>query len=273
MRRIARLLLTLGVIGVTLVPAASAASGPGDAAASTQSVPPRVTRPAPVPEQRADFFFGQPKGWLSFRGGLFVPRADAELFSFLGDQLTMTPSDFRAKSMDIEIGVNLSRTLAVEGGFDIARRGLQSEYRNFVRPNRDPISQDTLLNQASFTIGFRVTPTGHGRRISSLSFIPRRVTPYGAAGLQTTYYRFSQNGSFVDFADLSIFQDVFASDGWVTGPYARGGVDIQLWRRLFVNADLRYSWLRSTLSSDFQGFPDGLDLAGVRTSTGISIKF
>ncbi len=266
MIRACRFLMGLWLL-VAAAPVAHAADEPG------QGVPPRVTRPAPARERSPDFFFGQPRGWVAVRGGMFLPRADAQLYTFFGDQLTMAPSDFRTTSFDLEVGVMLSNTLAIEGGFDLARRGLDSEYRDFVRPNRDPITQHTVLNQTGATIGVRYTPTGHGRRISSLSFIPRRVTPYAAAGLQASYYRLSQNGSFVDFADLSIFQDVFASDGWTSGPYARGGVDIQVWRRLFVNADIRYAWIRTGLSRDFQGFDDGIDLAGVRTSTGISIKF
>lgn len=266
MGRACRLLMGVWLIGFAAAPALAADE-------SAQAVPPRVTRAAPANEQRPDFFFGQPKGWVSLRGGLLMPRADAELFGFLSDQLTLQPSDFRSRTFDLELGIMLTPRFAVEGGFDLSRRRLDSEYRDFVTASRDPITQKTSLNQSGFTVGLRFAPAGHGRRISSLSFIPKRVTPYAAGGLQATYFTFRQNGSFVDFADLSIFQDVFGADGWVLGPYARGGVDIQLWRRLFANADLRYVWMRSSLSSDFQGFADGIDLAGVRTSTGISIKF
>lgn len=248
-----------------------AAAGSALADEPGQTAPPPVSRS--VPRQSPDFFFGQPRGWFSIRGGLLLPRADAELFTFLSDTLTLQPSDFRSRTFDLELGFLLTPRFSIEGGVDLARRRVDSEYRNFVRATREPITQQTDFNQSGLTVGIRFSPAGHGRRVSSLSFLPRRMTPYGAAGLQATYYSFRQRGSFVDFADLSIFDDVFGVSSWTTGPYARAGIDIQLWRRLFANADFRYTWLRSTLSRDFEGFRDGLDLAGARTSTGISVKF
>jgi hypothetical protein len=118
----------------------------------------------------------------------------------------------------------------------------------------------------------RYSPLGRGRSISRYAFIPRRLVPYAGGGVTFAFYQFSQRGQFVDFSDLSIFTDRFASDGWTSGPYAHAGVDVQAWKRLFVTFDGRYTWLHSTLDSDFSGF-DGIDLAGFRASTGISIVF
>lgn len=258
------LLLGFGLCAALATPV-GAANGPGDPSTGEQPSSPPTEGPP-------DFFLSQPRGWIAARGGLLVPRAGGELFSFVSDQLTLGPSDFRSAAFNLELGVNLSQTLAVEGGFDVSKRHVASEYRRFVTASRTPIAQTTRLNQSGMTLGVRYTPTGHGQRISRLAFIPRRMTPYVGAGVQMTYFNFRQSGNFVDFTDSSIFSDIFASDGWTFGPFVRGGVDLQVWRRLYVNGDVRYTWMRSDLGPDFSGF-DGIDLASVRGATGVSIKF
>lgn len=138
--------------------------------------------------------------------------------------------------------------------------------------NAEPIAQTTRLDQTGVSVGVRFTPIGFGRRISQYAYIPRRVTPYAGGGLNIGTYTFTQEGRFVDFVDRSIFSDVFESSGWTVGRYARGGLDLQVWRRLYLNVDARYTWLHSDLSGDFTGF-DGIDLAGFRGATGISVVF
>src|SRR5436190_1284267 len=86
------------------------------------------------------------------------------------------------------------------------------------------------------------------------------------------YYSFAQRGQFVDYADLSVFNDRFMSDGWSVGPYLQGGADVQVWKHLFVTFDGRYTWMHAGLDPDFVGF-DGIDLAGFRGGTGISVVF
>lgn len=256
------------VVGLWIVLAAAAparADGPEEVSAAAQ-------RSGPARDPTADFFFGQPRGWLALRGGVFMPRAGGDLFTFVSDTLTVSRSDFRAPAFNMELGFLLTKSLAVEAGMDVGERSVNSEYRRFISSTGSPITQTTKLVQNGFVVGVRYTPAGHGQRISRFAFIPRRMTPYVGTGLQAAYYSFTQTGSFVDFADRSIFPDVFRSAGWAMGPYVRGGVDLQVYRRLYVNGDFRYAWLRSDLSRDFVGF-DGIDLAGARAATGISVKF
>ncbi len=250
----------------------AAVAAPVDAADDPRNVAASAQRGGPVADAAPDFFLFQPHGWLAIRGGLLVPRAGGDLFSFVSDQLTLAPSDFRSRAFSLEVGWRVSSTLAVEGGLDVSRRSVGSEYRRFVTASRGAIAQTTRLNMAGMALGIRVTPTGHGRRISRFAFIPRKLTPYVGAGLQMSHVEFRQRGSFVDFTDLSIFEDVFSSRSWAVGPFLRGGVDLQIWRRLYVNADVRYTWMRADLGPDFSGF-NGIDLAGVRGATGISVTF
>ena len=232
-----------------------------------------VPQSAHAQDGSADFFFSAPKGWVSIRGGWLFPRAESDLYDFVGDQLTIDPPDFRAGTFNTELGVALAPSFAVEGGLDLNRRSIASEYRHFIGSDGQPIAQHTKLDQTGLFVGVRYTPTQYGRRISRFAFIPGRVVPYVGGGFSASYYTFQQAGNFVDFLTLAVFNDAFQSRGWAFGPYVRGGSDLQVWGRLYVNFDARYTWERaSTLSSDFTGF-DGIDLSGFRATTGISLVF
>jgi len=232
-----------------------------------------VPHTARAQDGSADFFFGAPKGWISIRGGWLFPRAESDLYDFVSDQLTIDRPDFRAGTFNTELGVALAPALAVEGGLDLNRRSIASEYRHFIGSDGLPIAQHTKLDQTGVFVGVRFTPTHYGHRVSRFAFIPGRVVPYVGGGFSASYYTFEQAGQFVDFLTLAVFTDGFRSKGWAFGPYVRGGTDLQVWRRLYLNFDARYTWERAaTLSSDFTGF-DGIDLSGFRGTTGISVVF
>jgi hypothetical protein len=226
-----------------------------------------------APSQSAgDFLFGRPHGWASLNGTWLFPRASGDLFTFIGDRLTVDRSDFRARAAGGALGVSVAPRLDVVTEIDVSRHTIGSEYRDYVKPDRSSIAQTTRFNQSTVAAGIRFSPTGRGREVSRYAFIPRRVTPYVGAGLNLVYYTFAQHGQFVDFVDLKIFNDSFTSSGWAAGPYLQAGADVQVWRRLFMNASARYAWTHASLDSDFVGF-HGIDLAGFKGSTGISVVF
>ena len=227
---------------------------------------------ASQPSAPSDFLIGAPRAWFSFRGSQLFPRAGGDLFAFVSDQLTVDRASLRSRGLAADLGIALGSRVDVVTGFDFTRHATPSEYRHFVASNAQPITQSTQLKQTALSIGTRYSPIGRGLSISRFAFIPRRVTPYVGGGATLAYYNFSQLGQFVDAHDLSIFTDRFVSNGWTVGPYVNGGADIQLWKRLYVSFDGRYSWLHSELDSDFSGF-DGIDLAGFRASWGFSVVF
>lgn len=255
----------LATLLLALSPQSARADGDGE---------PQGQPPAPRTELRTspDFLLNSPSAWLAMRGSMAVPRAGGDLFAFVTDQLTLGKSDFRARGYAADLGIVLVGKVDLVVGTDITGGSSASEYRRFVTPSRGAIAQTTEFRQKQVSAGVRVSPLGRGRAISKYAFIPRRVAPYVGGGMTTAYYTFKQIGQFVDFADLGIFNDQFASDGWAVGPYANGGVDVQIWKRLYLSFEGRYAWMRGGLDSDFSGF-DGIDLAGFRGGTGINIVF
>lgn len=242
------------------------------AAAWPTSAHAQAARDAAPVESAADFLFGAPHAWIGVRGSYLLPRAGGELFTFVRDQLTLDNADFRAAGLSGDLGIVLPHGFDVVVGADVNRRTAPSEYRHFIASNGQPIAQTTRVRQTGVRAGLRWSPFSRGQRISRLAFIPRRVVPYADAGIATTFYSFSQVGQFVDPGSFAVFNDHFGSDGWATGPYAGGGLDLQLYRVLYLTVHARYTWLHGTLGSDFSGF-DGIDLSGLRTSTGFTVVF
>jgi hypothetical protein len=219
-----------------------------------------------------DFLFGHPRASISFNGTWVVPRAGGDLFTFVGNQLTINRSDFRRTGFTGAVGIRVTPQLDVVSDVEISARSIGSEYRQYVKADRSEITQTTKFNQAAVAVGARYFPIGRGQDISKYAFLPRRVVPYVGAGASFTHYTFSQVGEFVDYVDLSIFSHSFSSDGWAVGPHVDTGADVQIWRMFFVDVGARYGWGHAKLSSDFVGF-DGIDLSGFRSSTGITIVF
>ena len=242
------------------------------ALADPEDLPARDAQAAASTDGSADFLFGRPHAWVAFTGTWLVPRASGDLFKFLSDQLTVERSDFRAPAFIGAVGVPVARRFDVVGDFEISNHAVPSEYRHYVKADRSEITQTTELGQTAIAVGMRFMPLGRGELISRYAFVPRRLVPYVGAGLNVARYKFWQHGEFVDFVDHSIFNHSFLSNGWSVGSQVEAGADLQIWRMLYFNAGVRYAWARARLNSDFVGF-DGIDLSGLKTSSGVVIVF
>jgi hypothetical protein len=98
------------------------------------------------------------------------------------------------------------------------------------------------------------------------------LVPYVGAGFGYGNYSFRQNGDFVDFVDKHIFTDTFRSEGWAPVIQAFAGTDIQMYKRLLLTLEGRYSWSHADLSNDFLDF-EPIDLGGFRFGAGIRFGF
>jgi opacity protein-like surface antigen len=229
--------------------------------------------PRQHPGATGDFFFGQPHGSLALRGSWVFARAGSDLFDFVTDQLTLESGDFNAPAIGGELGLVITPRVDALAGVEMSSTSdTPSEYRAFIDNNAQPITQQTKLKTVSVTGSLKLSLTPRGRRISRLAWIPNGLTPYVGAGGGMMRYEFLQSGDFVDFVDLSVFTDVFQSNGWAPSAHAFGGVDLQLYRRLYVQLEGRYTWAKGDLDSDFIDF-DPIDLAGFRSTAGVSVLF
>lgn len=56
-----------------------------------------------------DFFFGQPRASISLRGNWMIASAGSDLFDFVTSQLTVDRDDFNTGTLDVELGIGLTR--------------------------------------------------------------------------------------------------------------------------------------------------------------------
>jgi hypothetical protein len=234
--------------------------------------------PARVAAQSSpDFLFGSPKGMIGMRTGKLFASANSELFTFVQEHLTLDRKDFNAPAIGVDVEVAVTPRASAVFGFDFARTSKDSEYRDFVDNQRLPIAQTTRLTELNFSGGVKFALTPRGREISSRAFIPAAVTPYVGAGAGFMRYEFLQFGDFVDVntANLDIFTDTLRSDGWRPSAHVFGGVDVKVWRRLYISGEARYLWSNATASDrDFSSDDiDEIDLAGLKTTVGIHYMF
>lgn len=229
-------------------------------------------RPPRPPTGGPGFLFHEPRVTFGVRGGFNLRFADGGIYQLFTDTLTLRKRDFNAFSIAGDLGVRLSGPVDVvlSGGY--TNTGAPSEFRNWVDQNDLPITQRTTLSTVPLSLAARWNFASRGRQVGRFVWIPSRVIPYVGAGAGVIHYSLTQNGSFVDFVDQSIFRDELTSDGWTPLALAMAGADYSLGSRIFLNADVRYLWANAELQQDFVSFTDGMDLSGVQFSVGLHVR-
>lgn len=231
--------------------------------------------PAPASAQPSpDFLFSSPNGMIGFRSGWLFSSANSDLFTFVQHHLTVDKKDFNAPAIGVDVEFAVAPRLSIVGGFDFARNSKNSEYRDFVDNQRLPITQTTRLSELNLSGGVKFAVTPRGREISSRAFIPAAVTPYVGAGAGVLKYEFLQFGDFIDVDSpaMDIFTDTFRSSGWTPSAHVFGGVDVRVYKRLYLSGEGRYLWSSGTPDLDFIDF-DAIDLAGFKATVGVHYMF
>ncbi|HKY22241.1 MAG TPA: hypothetical protein VJM31_13590 [Vicinamibacterales bacterium] len=228
--------------------------------------------PASAQTTSPDFLFGKPRGSVGLRSGWVFASARSDLFTFVQDQLTVARKDFNAPAVGFDVDLTITPRASVVAGFDFSKTSKDSEYRNFVDNRRLPINQTTSLREMYFSGSFKFALTPRGREISRRAWIPAAVTPYVGAGGGVLSYQFLQFGDFIDVEDFDVFPETYRSSGLAPAGHVFGGVDVRVWKRLYMSGEGRYLWSKATLDRDFSGF-DPIDLAGFKLSGGVHYMF
>jgi hypothetical protein len=235
------------------------------------SATPAVAQPS-VPLPAPDFLFGKPKGSIGVRGGWTFARAGSDWYDFVTSNLTLENKDFNRPAVGFDVGVALSRRIDVVINLDYSKAKSLSEYRDFVDNRRLPIEQTTELQQVNFGGSVKVYLLERGREVSRLAWVPRVFVPYVGGGAGVLWYQMNQYGDFVDFVDFSVFGEAFESRALAPAGQIFGGVDVKVWKRLYVGVDVRHLWAAADLGRDWIDF-DPIDLTGTRVAAGINIVF
>jgi len=229
---------------------------------------------AATAQQHRDFLFRTPRATLGLRVGYAVPAASSEIFDFTQQQLTVSRSDFRSATWGGELAIRVTPRVDVAMDFSYARSRTLSELRDWVDNNDLPIQQTTEFQRVPLTFGAKVYLMDRGRSISRFVWIPTRWAPFVGAGAGWVWYRFEQNGDFIDFntPDLQIINGVATSEGHAPTMNLFGGADWSLSSSFLLTVEGRYSWARAAMSQDFSEF-NRMDLSGFQATAGISVRF
>jgi hypothetical protein len=86
------------------------------------------------------------------------------------------------------------------------------------------------------------------------------------------WYRFRQEGDFIDFTNNNVFHDTFESSGFTPMAHLLAGMDYSLSPRWGLTAEGRYEFANAALSQDFSGF-HRIDLSGFSLTAGFAVRF
>jgi len=201
-----------------------------------------------------------------------LPFANSGVFDLVTDQLTLEKADFRSFSFGGELAFTIHPRLDIVASVEYMGSRTPSEVRGYLNEADQPITQETTLKRIPVTGAVKFFLVPRGREFGRFAWTPSRFVPYVGGGGGALFYSFQQDGDFVDFQDLSIFEEHFRSQGWSPVVFGLGGLEVSLTRRLFLDFQLRYEWAENDLEADFRGF-DPIDLSGVRATGGLFFRF
>lgn len=219
------------------------------------------------------YLFKRPTGSLTLRGGYTLPTASSDVFNDSREFLTLGKGAFNTGSFGADIGIRVADrwSLLFSGGF--SKRSIGSEFRTLEGSDGLPIEQTTQLTRAPFTVGARFDLLQPGRRIGQLAYIPARISPYVSAGGGLMWYRYKQEGEFVDFTDNSIFASTLESSGSTGAAYGAFGADFTLLPTLALTTEARYDYAKAPMDrTNFSGF-NKIDLSGISATIGLTFRY
>lgn len=235
-----------------------------------------ATLMAAVPAQAQNagngFLFKEPRVTLIARGGFDHALAGSDIFSFAAEHLTVQRGDFSGLSGGLDFSIRVAQRIDLMLSGAYTGRSTASEFRDWIGSDDLPVEQTTRFERAPVTASIKAYLLPRGRSIGRFAWLPARVAPYVGAGGGAMWYRFQQEGEFVDFNTLEIFSDELESTGWAPAAQGLAGVDFSLTPRLALTGDARYTWAKANLSSAFDQF-DPIDLSGLSVTFGLSVRF
>ena len=159
------------------------------------------------------FLFRRPTLSFGIKGGYALPQAGSEIFDFARDELTLETGDFASSAWGAEIAVRATERLDIAVGVGVTHTSKRSEFRDWVDLDDLPIEQTTTFTRVPTTLSVKWYMWDRGTSVSRFVWVPERWSPYLGVGGGAVWYRFEQEGDFVDFETLDVFSAILESDG------------------------------------------------------------
>jgi hypothetical protein len=171
-----------------------------------------------------------------------------------------------------EVAFRLTERFDLAAGLENASNTVSSEMRDWVTMDDLPIPQSTKFRRTRLMASAKAYLLERGRTISELAWVPTRWSPYLGVGGGLTWYEFMQEGDFVAFDTLDIFEDRFRATGTGGTVHAMAGLDVSLSEQFLIRGEYRYIWGDGAMDDgEFEGFDD-IDLSDWRVTVGVGAR-
>lgn len=230
-----------------------------------------VAQPVLAQDSGDGFLFQRPSGSWSLHGGLAMPNASSDLFTYTTSNLTVNHGAFAAVDYGADLAFTITPRLDLVLDVSFSGASKSSEYRNFVDNNQLPIQQSTSFSRTPLTVSARYYLTERGRQIGHYAWVPNRVVPYVGAGVGYMNYNFDQKGDFIDAATLAVYPDQLHSGGWAPMGQLLAGVEWGMGTGWALKTEGRYLMASTNSSGDYTGYR--VDLSGFTSSVGFIVRF
>lgn len=194
--------------------------------------------------------------------GKSSPSQESDLWDINRQNLYLEKKDFEGSYLSLEWEVFVERNLSFSLEVGTYSRELTTSYRDWEYEDGSPIYQDLSLSIVPIEASLKIYPGGAHRPIA----------PYFGGGLGIYFWRYVQEGDFIDFTTWDVFSGSYETNTSGIGANIRGGISWRINRSIGFFGEAKYTFLKDDLSSDFQGF-EKFDLSGLHLLVGISIWY
>ena len=200
---------------------------------------------------------------VELRVGGFAPRGHSDLFSDVNELYGVRRQDFQGVTGGIEYSFNAGNHVELGLHLDGYGRRVESSYRDFEREDGSPIFQELQLTVVPLGFSVRFLPAGRRARVS----------PYVAAGADVFFYKYEEQGEFIDFFsdNLDVSTDAFVSKGAAGGFHVAAGLRVPVSRDFSLTGEVRYQQARTRMNDDFSA--NRIDLSGPSATVGVRLRF
>jgi hypothetical protein len=218
------------------------------------------------------FMFRPPTGSFSIRGGYSAPSAKSDIFAFLTEHHTLSRRDFSGGIVEADLAFRLADRAELVWSAGYSATNKLSEFRHWEDNNDQPIEQRVRFERVPMTANLRYYVTPRGRSVGTFAWLPNRFAVYVGGGGGLGWYRFRQEGDFIDFETTEVFPHKYESEGFSLVKQLFAGSEVTVGSRVALNTQARYGWSSGDLGIDWIGF-DRIDLSGLSVTAGISLRY
>lgn len=234
-------------------------------------------------------------GIFTFKAGLFIPRAQSDLWTTEFDQMTFEKTNFNTTNFGFAYEYFLTREVSVVIGVDSYSKNKAGTYKDLVGIElvegdfafpTNYVEVEDFIPAHSFNVS--ITPIQLSAKFTPMGRKGKFI-PYVGGGVGLYLWNVRLSGELVDFDDVWEYVpdgiDIYAIkpvDAWENsrvsfGYHAFGGVMVPFTNRMTFEVEFKYNVAKGNFRTDpdriaFEGF-EAFDLSAYQISLGLNYWF